>query len=61
MQALVLALVGIGITVAVYGVVALIVRADDIGVVLAKNDSGSMLGARAAHSDVPLFSACRAS
>jgi uncharacterized protein len=44
MQALVLALVGIGITVAVYGVVALIVKADDIGVVLAKNDSGSIAG-----------------
>ena len=35
-QALVLALVGIGITVAVYGVVALIVKADDFGVALAK-------------------------
>jgi uncharacterized protein len=44
MQALVLALVGIGITVAVYGVVALIVRADDIGVVLARNDSDSIAG-----------------
>ena len=39
-----LALVGIGITVAVYGVVALIVKADDIGVALAKNDSGSIAG-----------------
>ena len=38
MQALVLAFVGIGITVAVYGVVALIVKADDVGVALAKND-----------------------
>ena len=38
MQALVLALVGIGITVAVYGVVALIVKADDVGVALAKNE-----------------------
>jgi uncharacterized protein len=44
MQALVLALVGIGITVAVYGVVALIVRADDFGVALTKNDSGSIAG-----------------
>jgi len=34
MQALVLAIVGIGITIAVYGVVALIVKADDIGVAL---------------------------
>jgi len=44
MQALVLALVGLGITVAVYGVVALIVKADDVGVALAKNDSGSAVG-----------------
>jgi hypothetical protein len=44
MQAIVLALVGIGITVAVYGVVALIVKADDIGVALARNDSGSITG-----------------
>jgi uncharacterized protein len=35
-QAAVLALVGIGITVAVYGVVALIVKADDVGVALAQ-------------------------
>jgi predicted DNA repair protein MutK len=41
MQALVLALVGIGITVVVYGVVALIVKADDVGVALAKNAGGS--------------------
>ena len=38
MQALVLALVGTGITVAVYGVVAIIVKTDDLGVALAKND-----------------------
>jgi len=44
MQALVLALVGIGITAAVYGVVALIVKADDVGVALAKNDRGSITG-----------------
>jgi hypothetical protein len=43
MQALVLALVGTGITVAVYGVVALIVKADDIGVALAKNAGGSAI------------------
>ena len=43
-RALVLALVGIGITVAVYGVVALIVKADDVGVALAKNDGGSATG-----------------
>jgi predicted DNA repair protein MutK len=41
-QALVLALVGIGITFAVYGVVALIVKADDFGVALANNDSASV-------------------
>ena len=41
-QALVLALVGIGITVAVYGVVALIVKADDLGVALASNDRVSV-------------------
>ena len=44
MQAFVLALVGIGITVAVYGVVALIVKADDAGVALAKNEQGSAFG-----------------
>jgi hypothetical protein len=44
MQALVLALVGIGITVAVYGVVALIVKADDVGMALAKNAGSSMIG-----------------
>jgi len=43
MQALVLALVGIAITVAVYGVVALIVKADDFGVALAGNDRTSVL------------------
>ncbi len=43
-QALVLALVGIGITAAVYGVVALIVKADDVGVALARNDGGSIIG-----------------
>ena len=42
-QALVLALVGIGITVAVYGAVALIVKADDFGVALANNDRTSVL------------------
>jgi len=35
-QAVVLAIVAIGITVAVYGVVALIVKADDVGVALAR-------------------------
>jgi predicted DNA repair protein MutK len=44
MQALVLALVGIGITVAVYGAVALIVKTDDVGMALAKYDRRSMAG-----------------
>jgi uncharacterized protein len=43
-QALVLAVVAIGITVAVYGVVALIVKADDVGVTLARSDSASFAG-----------------
>ena len=43
-QALVLAAVAIGITAAVYGVVALIVKADDVGIALARNDSRSALG-----------------
>ena len=45
MQALVLSLVGIGITVAVYGVVALIVKADDIGLALAMHNGSSFAGA----------------
>jgi predicted DNA repair protein MutK len=43
MQASALALVGIGITVAVYGVVALIVKADDFGMALANSDRASIL------------------
>jgi uncharacterized protein len=60
-QALVLALVGIGITVAVYGVVALIVKADDFGLVLANNDRASVLAGmgralgRALVRGMPLF------
>ena len=48
-QALVLAIVGTGITLVVYGAVALIVKADDAGVSLAHNDSpvSSILGLRA--------------
>ena len=42
-QALVLALVGIGITVAVYGVVALIVKADDFGMLLTNNRRASVI------------------
>lgn len=40
-QAAVLAVVGLGITVAVYGAVGLIVKADDIGLALARNGRAS--------------------
>lgn len=43
-RALVLAVVAIGITVAVYGVVAVIVKADDAGVALARNGRSSVMG-----------------
>ena len=48
MQAFILAIVGIGITVGVYGVVALIVKADDAGLSLAQNGRpvSSLLGLR---------------
>lgn len=45
MQALVLAVVGIAITVGVYGVVALIVKADDFGLWLAHRSPSSPAGA----------------
>ncbi|GJD60925.1 DUF808 domain-containing protein [Methylobacterium frigidaeris] len=44
MKAAVLAIVGIGITVAVYGVVALIVKADDAGLALARSKAGPPFG-----------------
>ncbi len=44
-QAAVLAVVGIAITVAVYGGVALIVKADDLGIALARNEGRSPFGA----------------
>jgi predicted DNA repair protein MutK len=44
-QAIVLAVVGFGITLGVYGVVALIVKADDIGLALAANGSPTRAGA----------------
>ena len=44
MQALILAVVGIGITIVVYGVVALIVKADDLGMALPKHDGSSIVG-----------------
>ena len=40
MQALALAFVGVGITIAVYGVVGLIVKMDDIGLHMAQRDNG---------------------
>ncbi|MBX2836758.1 MAG: DUF808 domain-containing protein [Gammaproteobacteria bacterium] len=43
-QGAVLALVGIGITIVVYGSVALIVKADDVGVVMGRTTSSSPLG-----------------
>ena len=44
-RAIVLAVVGIGITAAVYGGVALIVKADDLGVALAANQSSGVVRA----------------
>ncbi|AUH33361.1 DUF808 domain-containing protein [Paracoccus tegillarcae] len=44
MKGLILAVVAIGITVAVYGFVALIVKADDVGVHLATSRSGILAG-----------------
>lgn len=43
-QAAILGVVGVGITVAVYGAVALIVKADDAGMALAANTSSSFFG-----------------
>ncbi|WP_020187714.1 DUF808 domain-containing protein [Methylopila sp. 73B] len=49
MKAAVLAAVGLAITAAVYGVVALIVKADDVGVAMAKTpDASSLAGLRRA-------------
>jgi predicted DNA repair protein MutK len=44
MRALVLAMVGVLITAVVYGVVALIVKADDLGVAMVRRADGSALG-----------------
>ncbi|MET0907578.1 MAG: DUF808 domain-containing protein [Tardiphaga sp.] len=60
-RAVVLAVVAIGITVAVYGGVALIVKADDAGVAMAKNTSASVFGSairgfgRALVKGMPVF------
>lgn len=43
MEAVVLAVVGIGITLAVYGTVALIVKADDLGLALAASRGGALV------------------
>lgn len=60
-QALVLAIVGVGITLVVYGAVALIVKADDAGLSLACNDrpASSLLGFRR-RGDAPPGGADRA-
>ncbi|MCB1466366.1 MAG: DUF808 domain-containing protein [Rhizobiaceae bacterium] len=42
-QAAVLAIVGVGITLGVYGAVAIIVKADDVGLALARKDSAGVL------------------
>jgi hypothetical protein len=63
-QAMILGVVGIGITVAVYGAVALIVKADDAGVALAEHDGASAVGAmiralgRALVVGMPVFLVC---
>ena len=44
-QAIILAVVGVGITAAVYGVVAVIVKADDVGLALARLSPASALAA----------------
>lgn len=55
-QAAVLAAVGILITVAVYGVVALIVKADDVGLALARSSAGLLrLVGRGLVAGVPVF------
>lgn len=54
-QALILGAVGTGITILVYGAVALIVKADDAGVALARNDRpvSSLLGLRPLAAGAP--------
>lgn len=57
MKAVVLAVVGLGITVAVYGTVAIIVKADDIGVALARrNPPWSAIGRVIVHAMPSLLS-----
>ncbi|MDN3566312.1 DUF808 domain-containing protein [Paeniroseomonas aquatica] len=60
-QAAILAVVGIGITLLVYGAVALIVKADDLGVALAGNPhpASSLLGLREVAAAAPVSGADR--
>ncbi len=43
-QAIVLAIVGVAITILVYGAVALIVKADDVGIAMARSDNSAIAG-----------------
>jgi len=60
-QAVVLAVVGIGVTALVYGTVAVIVKADDVGLALATSEGTSVLGSlsrgtgRALVKGMPVF------
>ena len=60
-QAMILAVVGLGITALVYGVVGLIVRADDVGVSLAGNEkpASTLLGLRGGAAGGPATGADR--
>jgi len=53
MQAIVLAVVGLGITLAVYGTVAVIVKADDVGVALARRPPPLAMVGRAIVKGMP--------
>jgi len=59
MQAVVLAVVGAAVTFAVYGAVAVIVKADDAGVALTRNDNGALrrIGAFVVKAMPPFLSA----
>ncbi len=61
-QAVILAVVGLGITALVYGVVGLIVKADDVGVSLAGNERpvSTLLGLRSGAAGGPATGADRA-
>jgi len=56
LQAVILSVVGIGMTVAVYGVVALIVKADDVGIAMAQAGHGVVRAVgRGLVSGMPVF------